>query len=99
MLEQEQEIIYYKVFPPEVHLKEHREVVWLEMKSLEQLYFVNEVDHVGLISATERAGLAVQVADAGAVVWKLFVSLDSSCSWWDPCGLTTTRELMNRHCI
>lgn len=68
MLEQEQEIIYYKVFPPEVHLKEHHGVVWLEMKSLEQLYYVNEVDQVGLISATERAGLAVQVADAGAVV-------------------------------
>ena len=38
------------------------------MKSLEQLYFVNGVDQVGLISVSERVGLAVRVADAGAVV-------------------------------
>ena len=38
------------------------------MKSSERLYFANGVDQVGLISASERAGLVVQVADAGAVV-------------------------------
>ena len=36
--------------------------------SLEQQYFVNGVDQVGLISVSERVGLVVQVAGAGAVV-------------------------------
>lgn len=83
---------------PAAHLKEHLEELSLGRTSLEQRCSGFGKNQAGLVSVSERTGLAVQVADVVAVAWSWFLLLEWTFSWLGQHDLAA-QELINPGCF